>query len=49
MARTPGATRLREHLMASHTATEVGQLVLNQLVPADDTDFSEVDWMAEVL
>lgn len=58
VARTPGAGRLREHLMASHTpaddagriasAAMVGKLVLNHLVPADDTDFGESDWKAEV-
>lgn len=58
VARTPGAGRLREHLMASHTpaddagkiasAAMVGKLVLNHLVPADDPDFSESDWKAEV-
>lgn len=58
VARTPGADRLREHLMASHTpaddagriaqAAMVGKLVLNHLVPADDPNFSEADWAAEV-
>ncbi len=52
--RTPGADRLREHLLASHTfaqdagkiATQgkVGHLVLNHLVPADDPDFGETEW-----
>ncbi len=56
--RTPGADRLREHLMASHTpADEVGQiasaamvkhLVLNHMVPADDPDFGDADWEREV-
>ncbi|MCH2095346.1 MAG: MBL fold metallo-hydrolase [Rhodobacteraceae bacterium] len=56
--RTPGAKRLREHLMASHTAAdEVGQiaatarvkhLVLNHLIPADDPDFGDADWQQEV-
>jgi ribonuclease BN (tRNA processing enzyme) len=56
--RTPGADRLREHLMASHTPAEdvgriasagmVGQLVLNHLVPADDPEFGEADWKDEV-
>lgn len=55
--RTPGATRLREHLLASHTPAEdvgriasagmVRKLVLNHLVPADDPEFSEADWQAE--
>ncbi|MEM7472262.1 MAG: MBL fold metallo-hydrolase [Pseudomonadota bacterium] len=58
VARTPGAGRLHEHLLASHTpaddagriasAAMVGQLVLNHLVPADDPDFDEKDWTAEV-
>ncbi|MEM9582882.1 MAG: MBL fold metallo-hydrolase [Pseudomonadota bacterium] len=58
VARTPGADRLRAHLMASHTpaddvgrigsAAMVGQLVLNHLVPADDPDFNESDWTAEI-
>lgn len=56
--RTPGAERLREHLVASHTpavdvgkiatAANVGQLVLNHLVPADDPNFGEADWIADV-
>ncbi|MEL7098482.1 MAG: MBL fold metallo-hydrolase [Pseudomonadota bacterium] len=58
VARTPGAGRLREHLMASHTPADdagriassamVGRLVLNHLVPADDPDFAESDWKDEV-
>ena len=58
VARTGGATRLREHLLASHTQAEdvgriaasamVGHLVLHHLVPADDPDFGEVDWRSEV-
>ena len=58
VARTPGATRLREHLMASHTPADdagkiassalVGTLVLNHLVPADDPEFGASDWIAEV-
>lgn len=56
--RTPGADRLKAHLMASHTPASdaakiatmagVGQLVLNHLVPADDPSFGEADWKAEV-
>ncbi|MEL6522856.1 MAG: MBL fold metallo-hydrolase [Pseudomonadota bacterium] len=56
--RTPGADRLRAHLMASHTpaadaariaaAAQVGTLVLNHLVPADDPAFGEGDWRREV-
>lgn len=58
VARTPGADRLREHLMASHTPADdagriastamVGMMVLNHLVPADDPDFAEADWITEV-
>lgn len=58
VARTAGAERLREHLLASHTPAEdvgriasaamVGTLVLNHLVPADDPDFGEADWRGEV-
>jgi len=58
VARTASATRLRAHLLASHTPAEdvgriasagmVGRLVLNHLVPADDPEFGEADWRAEV-
>ncbi|MBZ8134196.1 MBL fold metallo-hydrolase [Afifella sp. IM 167] len=51
-----GGDRLRAHLKASHsTAGEagwiareagVGRLVLHHLIPADDPDFSEADWLA---
>jgi ribonuclease BN (tRNA processing enzyme) len=56
--RTAGAERLREHLLASHTAAEdVGKialaaavkiLVLNHLVPADDPNFTDADWLGEL-
>ncbi|MDE2912005.1 MAG: MBL fold metallo-hydrolase [Paracoccaceae bacterium] len=56
--RTPGATRLRQHLQASHTTAAdagriasmagVGHLVLNHLVPADDPAFTDADWFGEV-
>ena len=56
--RTPAAGRLREHLLASHTpaedvgriaaAAQVGTLVLNHLIPADDPNFTETDWRREV-
>lgn len=56
--RTAGADRLREHLLASHTpaadaakiasAAQVGTLVLNHLVPADDPAFEDKDWRTEV-
>lgn len=46
--------RLRQHLLASHTTAaeagrvahqaEVGTLVINHKVPADDTSFSDADW-----
>lgn len=58
VARTGNGARLREHLVASHTmaadagriakAADVGHLVLHHLIPADDPDFSDVDWLAEV-
>lgn len=58
LRRTPGASRLLPHLMASHTmAADVGKiaaragigtLVLNHLIPADDPDFSDADWHTEV-
>ncbi len=58
VAKTPNASRLREHLMASHTlAADVGRigrdagvkhLVLNHLVPADDPLTTHEHWEAEV-
>ncbi|MEI5677318.1 MULTISPECIES: MBL fold metallo-hydrolase [unclassified Mesorhizobium] len=58
VARTGNGARLREHLMASHTlaadagriakAANVGRLVLNHLIPADDPEFGEDDWVAAV-
>jgi ribonuclease BN (tRNA processing enzyme) len=58
VARTGNGARLRAHLIASHTmaadagriarAGEVGHLVLHHLIPADDPDFSDADWLAEV-
>jgi ribonuclease BN (tRNA processing enzyme) len=57
VARTPGAARLREHLLAAHTTTaEVGKvaaaagvkaLVLNHLVPGDDPAITDEMWRAE--
>ena len=54
VARTANGTRLREHLLASHSfaadagrvATEAGinRLVLHHLIPADDPAFTEADW-----
>jgi ribonuclease BN (tRNA processing enzyme) len=56
VARTANGDRLKEHLLASHTMAEdagriataagVGHLVLHHLIPADDPDFSETDWLA---
>lgn len=58
VARTGNGARLREHLMASHTlaadagriakAANVGRLVLNHLIPADDPEFGEADWVTAV-
>ena len=52
--RTPGAASLEQHLRASHTMApdvgriaqdaEVGLLVLNHLIPADDQNFTDQDW-----
>jgi ribonuclease BN (tRNA processing enzyme) len=57
IARTPGAARLREHLIAAHTTTaEVGKvaaaarvrtLVLNHLVPGDDPSITDEMWRAQ--
>lgn len=56
--RTGLGEKLRRHMRASHTtaadagclarAAEVGHLVLNHLIPADDPDFGEVDWRGAV-
>lgn len=58
VARTGNGERLREHLMASHTlaedvgrvavSAEVGHLALHHLVPADDPEITEADWVREV-
>ncbi|UVK57250.1 MBL fold metallo-hydrolase [Mesorhizobium sp. AR02] len=58
VARTGNGARLREHLLASHSFAEeagriasdagVKRLVLNHLIPADDADISEADWIAAV-
>lgn len=58
VARTGNGARLREHLMASHSLAgeagmiaaraEVGRLVLNHLIPADDPDIGEGDWIEAV-
>ena len=58
LARVPNATRLREHLLASHTLTEdvgkvaalagVKKLVLYHFVPPDDPSATDEDWAAGV-
>ena len=58
VARTGNGERLREHLLASHSmATEagriatqagVGRLVLHHLIPADDPEIGEPDWVEAV-
>lgn len=58
VARVGNGARLRQHLMDSHTlAQDVGRiavladarlLVLNHLVPADDPDVGEHDWIEAV-
>jgi ribonuclease BN (tRNA processing enzyme) len=55
IAAEPGATRLREHLLASHTSTEdvgriaaearVKTLVLSHLVPGNDASITDDMWM----
>jgi ribonuclease BN (tRNA processing enzyme) len=56
--RLPNATRLREHLLASHTVPEdvgriaaaagVKTLVLSHLVPSDDPSITDEQWTAGV-
>jgi ribonuclease BN (tRNA processing enzyme) len=56
--RTGNGARLREHLVASHSFAAdaadiaqragVGLLVLNHLIPADDSDFTEQHWQQAV-
>lgn len=58
VARTGNGDRLREHLLASHTMAadagriaaraEVGRLVLHHLIPADDPEIGEADWVEAV-
>ncbi|MGX9116160.1 MBL fold metallo-hydrolase [Mesorhizobium sp. BHbsci] len=58
VAKTGNGERLREHLLASHSfageagriATDAGvkRLVLNHLIPADDPEIGEADWIAAV-
>jgi ribonuclease BN (tRNA processing enzyme) len=55
VSRIPNASRLRDHLLASHTSVEdcariataagVKMLVLSHLVPPDDPQVSEQDWL----
>lgn len=55
IARTGNGARLKEHLLASHTLVEdaarianaagVKHLVLHHLIPADDPQFGEADWI----
>jgi ribonuclease BN (tRNA processing enzyme) len=54
ISQAPGATRLREHLLASHTSTEdvgriaahagVKTLVLSHLVPGNDPSITDEQW-----
>ncbi|MCK3779235.1 MBL fold metallo-hydrolase [Ensifer sesbaniae] len=56
VARTGNGARLKEHLLASHTFAEqaaavamaagVGRLVLHHLIPADDPEITENQWIA---
>lgn len=56
VARTGNGTRLKEHLLASHTFAEqaaaiatsagVGRLVLHHLIPADDPEITQGHWIA---
>lgn len=58
VARTGNGARLKEHLLASHSFAEeagriasdagVKRLVLNHLIPADDPEIGEADWLAAV-
>jgi ribonuclease BN (tRNA processing enzyme) len=58
VARTGNGARLKQHLLASHTLAEdagsiateanVGRLVLNHLVPADDPTIGDAEWTAAV-
>ncbi|TIS59351.1 MBL fold metallo-hydrolase [Mesorhizobium sp.] len=58
VAKAGNGARLREHLLASHSLAEeaghiasdagVRRLVLNHLIPADDPEIGEADWIAAV-
>jgi ribonuclease BN (tRNA processing enzyme) len=55
VARTPGPAKLKEHILASHTTAEdagriaqaagVKHLVLSHLVPADDPEVTDKNWI----
>jgi ribonuclease BN (tRNA processing enzyme) len=58
VAKTGNGARLKDHLLASHSFAEeagsiasdagVKRLVLNHLIPADDSEIGEADWIAAV-
>lgn len=58
VAKTGNGARLKDHLLASHSFAEeagsiasdagVTRLVLNHLIPADDPEIGEADWIAAV-
>ncbi|TKT80947.1 MBL fold metallo-hydrolase [Aquamicrobium sp. LC103] len=58
VARTGNGARLREHLLASHSFADeagriaaeasAGRLVLHHLIPADDPEVTETDWLDAV-
>ncbi|MER8466028.1 MBL fold metallo-hydrolase [Mesorhizobium sp. M1396] len=58
VARTGNGARLKDHLLASHSFAEeagriasdagVTRLVLNHLIPADDPEIGEAEWIAAV-
>lgn len=58
VARVKNGSRLKEHLLASHTSAEdvgriaaaagVKRLIVNHLVPADDPEVTAADWLAAV-
>jgi ribonuclease BN (tRNA processing enzyme) len=58
VAKTGNGARLREHLLASHSFADeagriaadadVGRLVLHHLIPADDPEIGDADWIAAV-
>ena len=56
IAKTGLGEALRRHLLASHTVVEdaariaraagAGRLVLHHLIPVDDPDFTEANWLS---